>query len=152
MRRLAFLTSLIGFLALAGAAAAHDGIQRLAANGAVSEVTDRLVATVEGAGARVMALIDHGAGAQSVGSDIGDSVLVVFGNPAVGTPVMEQDRLAGLFLPLRVLVYEDAEGQVWLAYQDPAEMLAPLDGVDGSSEAVGRIAGALGRVTEAAAN
>lgn len=150
MKRMFFSTALAIGLATGGMAMAENGIERVAATGSVADVTDRLVAVVEEAGARVMARVNHGAGAVSVDSDIGGSELLVFGNPMAGTPVMEANRLAGLFLPLKVLVYEDEAGDVWLAYQEPAEMLAPLGDVAGS-EAAGRLSGALGRFTAAAA-
>ncbi|MEM7724134.1 MAG: DUF302 domain-containing protein [Pseudomonadota bacterium] len=150
MKKLLSIVALAVGLGTGGAAMAETGMQHVAAEGSVAEVADRLSAIVEEAGARVMARIDHGAGAVSVDSDIGGSELVIFGNPQVGTPVMEQDRLAGFFLPLRVLVYEDEDGAVWLAYQEPSEMLAPLGDV-AESEAAGRLGGALARFTEAAA-
>lgn len=151
MKKLLIIIALAFGFGTGGTAMADTGMERVAAEGSVSEVADRLVAVVENAGARVMARINHGAGAVSVDSDIGGSELLIFGNPQVGTPVMEQNRLAGFFLPLRVLVYEDEDGAVWLAYQPPSDMLAPLGEV-ADSEAAGRLAGALARFTEAAAS
>lgn len=116
----------------------------------VPATVEALSAAVEGAGARVVATVDHGAGARSIGADIGDAQLVIFGNPAVGTPAMEADRLAGLFLPLRVLVYADAEGKVWLAYEPPADMFEGL-AIDPGAEVLDRMSGALRNLTAAAA-
>lgn len=135
---------------LAAAPALAEDIARTPTDKSVADAVAALTAAVEGAGARVFATVDHGAGARSIGSDIGDSVLVVFGNPKVGTPVIAMDRLAGLFLPLKVLVYADADGQTWLAYEAPAAMLSGT-AADTGSEAVGRLAGALGNLTAAAA-
>lgn len=116
----------------------------------VSETADALEAAVEGAGARIFARVDHGAGAASIGSDIGASQLLIFGNPQIGTPAMQSDPLAGLYLPLKVLVYEDAEGKTWLAYETPADMFEGLQ-ISADAEFLAKMTGALGNLTAAAA-
>ena len=125
-------------------------VTRVAATGSVTEVMDRLEAAVTGAGATVFARVDHGAGAASVDMKLGASELLIFGNPALGTPVMQADPLAGLYLPLKVLAYEDADGAVWLAYEAPAETFDDL-AVPKDAEALAKMAGALGKLTAAAA-
>ena len=92
----------------------------------VAETMDKLVAAVEGAGATVMARVDHSAGAESVDMELPDAQLLVFGNPRLGTRVMEQDLSAGLILPMRVLVSEGEDGTV-ITWATPAEMFAGLD-------------------------
>ena len=67
---------------------------------------------------RLFATIDHAAGARAVGLDLADEVVLVFGNPAVGTALMQADARAGLDLPLRLLVWSDA-GTTRLAFRDP---------------------------------
>ena len=121
-------------------------IEQVMGTGSVAEVTDALVAAVEGAGATVFARVDHAAGAEKVGASLADAELLVFGNPALGTPAMQQDPLAGLYLPLRVLVYADGDGQTWLAYEDPADMLEDLE-VDQNAEFIGKMQGALKNLT-----
>lgn len=116
----------------------------------VTETADALQAAIEGAGARVFARVNHGAGAESVGKDIGASELLVFGNPAIGTPAMEADRLAGLYLPLKVLVYE-ADNKVWLAYEDPKTLFDGLE-IPQDAEFIGKMNGALQKLTSAAAS
>lgn len=92
------------FLSVAALPAVADDIVRVEASRDVAATMDALEAAVEGAGATVFARVDHGEGARGIGADIGDSQLLVFGNPALGTPAMAADPLAGLFLPLKVLV------------------------------------------------
>jgi uncharacterized protein (DUF302 family) len=116
----------------------------------VPATADALEAAAEGAGATVFARIDHGAGARQVDADVGESQLVIFGNPALGTPAIEVDRRAGLLLPLKVLVYEDMDGQVWLAWEAPGETLAEM-GIDPGAEFVVRMEDALRNLTTAAA-
>lgn len=137
-------------LALAALPAIADEIVRVESSRDVAATMEALEAAVDGAGATVFARVDHGAGARSVGSEIGDSQLLIFGNPALGTPAIEADRLAGLYLPLKVLVYEDDTGKVWLAYEPPAETLDDLD-IPGDAEVLAKMAGALETLTAAAA-
>lgn len=63
---------------------------------------------------------------------------------------MQADMRAGLYLPLRVLAYKDAEGQVWLTYEDPAEMLSTLD-IPADAGFIAKMQGAVGKLTAAAA-
>ena len=132
--------------------AGDDDMIRLKSASDVPATVEKLASAAEGAGATVFARVDHGAGAQSVGKDIGPSVAVIFGNPAAGTPVMEQNRVAGAILPLQVLVYQDADGSVWLAHEDLGDRLGELDGVDGDDDAVTKLEAALDQLVLAAAN
>ena len=142
-----------GVLALmaGGAAASQDDIVKVKAAGDVATTMDALQTAVEGAGATIFARVDHSGGASSVGMDIPDSQLLIFGNPKLGTPAMIDDPLAGLFLPLKVLVYEDGQGQVWLAYEDPEETLDDLPGISDDAGYVTKMRGALGKLTGKAA-
>ncbi|PWE30498.1 camphor resistance protein CrcB [Maritimibacter sp. 55A14] len=138
--------------AAAGPALAGDGdILRVKAAGSVAETVDALTAAVEGAGATVFARVDHGGGAAKAGLELQPMELLVFGNPRLGSPAMQDNPLAGLHLPLRVLAYEDAEGQVWLAYEDPEEMLGDLDGISDDAEYIAKMRGALKKLTGKAA-
>lgn len=119
------------------------------ANGTVGEAMDRLEAAVTGAGATVFARVDHGRGARSVDMELADAQLLIFGNPMLGTPVMQQDIRAGLVLPLHVLIY-DNEGQTVITYEDIDGMMAGLD-VDRDAEVFTRVEGALNNLTNAAA-
>ena len=117
----------------------------------VATTADALEAAVAGAGATVFARVDHSAGAAGVGADLAPSQLLIFGNPKVGTPAMQANALAGLLLPMRVLVYEDAAGDVWLAYEDPSAMLGALEGTKENAEYLKKMTGALKKLTAAAA-
>ncbi|UWR40868.1 DUF302 domain-containing protein [Phaeobacter inhibens] len=141
--------ALAGVIAVMSAIPAAADLIKIPSLKPVIETMDALQAAVEEAGATVFARVDHAAGAQKVDLSLGDAQLLIFGNPKLGTPVMQADLRAGLFLPLKVLAYQDAEGQVWLTYEDPAEMLAGLD-VPADAEAVAKMQGALGKLTSAA--
>ena len=115
----------------------------------VSETIDGLVAAVEGAGATVFARVDHTAGATSVGKEIADAQLLIFGNPALGTLAMEQDLRAGLVLPLRVLAYTDADGNTQMSWTPAEDMFA---GLDVSEDVMAKVNGALNGLTNKAIN
>lgn len=91
--------------------------------GSVPETVERLKASVEEAGARVFGIVDFGGGIRSIGEDIGDLQLVVFGDPRIGARALSGDPMAALDLPAKVLVYGTGNGTA-MAYEVPAEMLA----------------------------
>lgn len=119
------------------------------ASGTVAEAMDRLEGAVNNAGATVFARVDHGAGAAKVDMELADAQLLIFGNPMLGTPVMQQDIRAGLILPLHVLIY-DEDGVTKITYEDIDGMFGDLD-IDTSAEVFTRIEGALNNLTNAAA-
>ena len=75
---------------------------------------------------------------------------MIFGNPKLGTPAMQDDALAGLYLPLKVLVYVDGDDQVWFAYVDPATMFGDPQ-IRADAAYLGLMSGALKKLTGVAA-
>jgi uncharacterized protein (DUF302 family) len=107
---------------MAGKAAADAaGIVTKSSPRPVGETVTRLTDMVTAKGMKVMAVVDHAAGAKKVGLELRDTVVVIFGNPASGTPVMEAAPLAALDLPLKVLIWDDA-GQTKVSYYAPAAL------------------------------
>jgi len=99
----------------------------------VSTTVDQLKAAIAAKGLTLFSTMDHAVGAQKAGLALRPTVLVQFGNPAVGTPVMQASQLAGLALPLKMLVYEDADGAVRVAYEDPAVLAARFGAQDAAT-------------------
>lgn len=151
MKKLLATAALLAATALPVMAQDQDDVIRLESDAGVAASADRLIAAVEAAGGTVFARIDHGVGAFEAGQDIGDSQLVVFGNPKIGTPVMLENRLAGLYLPLKVLVYEDTDGTVWVAYEDVTERLDDLEGLGEDTGVTQPLAKALDAMSKKAA-
>jgi uncharacterized protein (DUF302 family) len=112
----------------------------------VSETVDRLQAAVEGAGAKVFVRVDHAAGANSVDAELRPTVMLMFGNPKLGTPAMQLSQSSGLDLPLRVVVYETEAGDVVLAYHPPSD-LASDHGIPADAEVLAKMTGALEALT-----
>lgn len=89
----------------------------------VGETLDRLEAVLRAKGVMVFARIDHGAAAARAGLAMRPAQVLVFGNPKVGTPVMNAAPTIAIDLPFKALAWEDATGRVWLSYNS-AEYLA----------------------------
>jgi uncharacterized protein (DUF302 family) len=90
------------------------------------ETVDRLSEAIERRGLTVFAHIDHAAAARESGLELGDEEVVLFGNPRAGTPLMQSDPRIGIELPLRILVWADADA-VLLCYRDPRALTGDYD-------------------------
>ena len=99
---------------------AENGLVSVQSRASARETLDRLLAALAARKLTVFARVDHAAGAAAVGLPLRPTELVVFGNPQGGTALMQDRQTAGIDLPLKALVWEDAEGKVWLGYNDPA--------------------------------
>ena len=98
---------------------AADGLIVEPSSFVAKETMDKLAAEVKAKGLTVFARVDHAAGAVEVGMPLRPTELLIFGNAKGGTPLMQANQETGIDLPLKALVYEDATGKVWLAYNDP---------------------------------
>ncbi len=86
----------------------------------------RLVAALETRGITLFARIDHAGAARDAGLELPEELMIVFGNPRAGTPLMQRDPRVGIELPLRILVWE-RDGDVHVGYRDPRELAAAYD-------------------------
>ena len=120
-----------------------DGLITLRSAHDFPTTLDRLLKVLEAKGVTVFARIDHADGAASVGLALRPTTVVVFGNPAAGTPLMQAAQSAGIDLPLKALVWEDAGGAVNLSYNDPAWIAARHARGGGAQQAVTALSGAL---------
>jgi uncharacterized protein (DUF302 family) len=111
----------------------------------VADTVSRFTGILDAKGLRVFAVIDQRAAAADAGLDLRETVLVIFGSPAAGTPVMAAAPLAALDLPLKVLIWDDGGqtkvsyyGPATLAarYELPAELAANLAGIDPLTDAL----------------
>ena len=89
-----------------------------------AETVGRCVAAIEARGLSMFARVDHAKNAVSVGMALRPTELLIFGNPKGGTPLMQENQVSGLDLPVRALVWQDADGRVWLTYNDPRWLAA----------------------------
>lgn len=148
MRIASIFTATALSLGIAGPALADDLIVKSSPH-SVDDTMDALEGAVSTAGATIFARVDHTEGAMGVDMELAESQLLIFGNPQLGTPVMQENIQAGLVLPLRVLIYADEEGTTQVAYVEVEEMLEDFD-VDDDLEAVEKMESALEMLTDKA--
>jgi uncharacterized protein (DUF302 family) len=106
-----------------------DGLVTTLSAHSAKDTLDRLAANITKRGMAVFARVDHAAAAAEVGMTLGPTVVVIFGSPKAGTPLMQAKQTMGIDLPLKMLVWQDAAGKVWLSYNDP-KWLAQRHGID----------------------
>lgn len=126
-------------IAVSGAEAHADMIS-FESPDSVAETTDNLVAALEERDLKVFARIDHAAGARQIGEDLRPTQLVIFGNPKMGTPLIQCSQTVAVDLPMKALIWEDAEGVVRLGFADPV--------VIAESHETGECGGVAGRIAE----
>ena len=140
-----------GLVLLSMTAMADDGLIRIESANSVSATADRLEEILKKMGMTVFTRINHTQGAYKVGISIPPTEVVIFGNPRVGTPLMQCAPTVAIDLPQKMLIWQDADsGKVWLAYNDPA-YLARRHDIQGCDEALTKIAGALDKFAKGAA-
>ena len=99
---------------------AHNaGIIDKASHHSVDETSDRLKNILQSKGVALFALVDHGGEAAKVGLKMPPAKLLIFGSPKAGTPLMLAAPRSAIDLPLKILVWEDSQGKVWLSYNSP---------------------------------
>jgi uncharacterized protein (DUF302 family) len=103
---------------------ADNGLVTLTSVHDAKTTLDRLTGVLQAKGVTIFATIDHASGAASVGLPLRPTTVVIFGNPAAGTPLMQAAQTAGIDLPLKALVWEAADGTTHLTYNDPAWIVA----------------------------
>ncbi|SDH13735.1 DUF302 domain-containing protein [Paraburkholderia phenazinium] len=118
---------------------ADNGIVTVPTNRSVEQAADKLASLIEAKQIVLFARIDFAADAQRAGLAMLPSQLLVFGNPRAGTPLMQAVPTLALDLPLKVLVWQDGDGRVWLSYnatdylrarhEVPAELMKAIDGI-----------------------
>lgn len=104
--------------------AREDPIEQTSSYGFEATV-ERISAALQGAGMTLFARIDHRAAAQQAGLQMPPTVVLIYGNPKGGTPLMVQEPALALDLPLRVLVREDASGKTHVAFHDAFTLTRP---------------------------
>lgn len=112
-----------------------DGMIVLESAYGPTETANRMVAAIGKHGMAVMARVDHAAAAAKVGLALGPTEMLMFGNPRGGTPLMQATQTAGIDLPLKALIWQDAASRTWVGYNDP-HWIATRHGVAGAAAAI----------------
>ncbi len=99
--------------------AANKGLIDIPSHHSVEQTVERLKNILQSKGVTVFAVIDHSGEAEKVGLKMRPTKLLIFGNPKAGTPLMLAAPSAAIDLPLKILIWEDSAGKVWLTYNSP---------------------------------
>ncbi|HEX2843487.1 DUF302 domain-containing protein [Hyphomicrobium sp.] len=114
---------------------AHQGLITRASDFDPTETMNRLEAAVQRRGATILARIDHAAAAASVHLPLRPTAVLIFGNPKTGTPLMQVEQTTGIDLPLKALVWQDADRKTQLSYNAP-QWIAERHAVEGAEQTV----------------
>ncbi len=139
-----YLTSFIVFVLFSSSVAAHEGLVSVNSVHSVSVTADRLENVLKNKGMTVFARINHAAGAEKVGKTLRPTELVIFGNPKIGTPLMQCSQSIAIDLPQKALIWQDETGQVKLSYNNP-QYLAKRHNTQGCDEVLNKVTNALSK-------
>jgi uncharacterized protein (DUF302 family)/uncharacterized membrane protein YidH (DUF202 family) len=100
--------------------AANKGIIDYPSHHSVEQTVEKLKGILQAKSVTLFALIDHSGEAEKVGMEMRPTKLLIFGSPKAGTPLMQAAPSSALDLPLKILVWEAADGKVWISYNSPS--------------------------------
>lgn len=126
-----------------------EGLTTIESRVGSKEAMDRLESAIRAKGLNVFARIDHAASAAEVGLALRPTELIIFGNARGGTPLMQSVQTVGIDLPLKVLVWEDEAGKVWISYNEPS-WIAERHGVADAESTIDRMADLLSAIARGA--
>lgn len=142
---LLMLALLVGFQSFAVAA---DNYVNKKSPYSVDRTLDRLENVLKKKGITIFTRVDHAAGASRVGIPMNDTRLLIFGNPKMGTPLINENIMMALDLPMKALAWKDADGQVWLSYLKPSVLQQRHDLKN--QTIINKMTGALNAMTDKA--
>jgi uncharacterized protein (DUF302 family) len=96
------------------------GLIDIPSSHSVDETVTKLEGILQAKGITLFALVDHSGEAAKAGMKMRPTKLLIFGNPRAGTPVMLAAPSSAIDLPLKILVWEDDQGKVWITYNSPS--------------------------------
>lgn len=145
LRKLAMIL-VLGFMVMA---TAQEGLISQESASDVETTQSKLEAAIEEAGLTLMTVIDHAANAENNGLELRPTRVVLFGNPEVGTPLMQAAQSVAIDLPQKMLIWEAEDGTVYAGFNDP-EYLKTRHGIEGEDERLTNVTNALTSLMEAA--
>jgi uncharacterized protein (DUF302 family) len=111
-----------------------DGLVTVEGGDTVEETVERIENAIDEGDPELVTTFDHAENAASVGEELRETTLILFGAPAVGTPIMQEKQTAGIDLPQKILVWCDEDGRTKITYNDPEWNLVERHGVSQSEE------------------
>ncbi|MDX2322188.1 MAG: DUF302 domain-containing protein [Moritella sp.] len=135
-------------LACSSTMVAAESLISVKSNYTVKQSADRFEKLLEQKGLTLFSRINHGENAANVDLQLAATEVIIFGNPKVGTPLMQCSKTVAIDLPQKVLFWSDEQGQNWLSYNNP-EYLKERHNITGCNQVITKIAHVLGKLTQA---
>ena len=145
------LIAIIFLISLSLNTFAEDGLEKVLSTHTVDETISKLENILTKKGMTIFNRVNHSASAKKVGIDMRNTQLIIFGNPKIGSALMNCQQTAAIDLPLKALIFEDAMGKVWLAY-NKISYLENRHSISGCDAVLTKMTNALAKMTHAAAN
>ena len=142
-----FIVVLAIFFFSTTSALAAEGMITKTSSHSVQKTMDLFEKIVKDKGFNVVARVNHAAAAKKSGDTLRPTELLIFGNPKLGSKLMQSNQTIGIDLPLKVLIWEDDKGNVTLGYNDPA-WLAKRHGIADREKAFAKMVDALGKFSD----
>jgi len=101
-----------------------NGMASIPSRHSVDETVQRVEAILQAKGVKLFAVVDHSGEAEKAGMEMRPTKLLIFGDPKAGTPLMISSPSIAIDLPLKILVWQDAMGKVWVTYNSPGYLEA----------------------------
>ncbi|MPV85914.1 DUF302 domain-containing protein [Ostreibacterium oceani] len=128
---------------------ASEGLVAVESQFDVNTTAERLVEVLEAKGMTVVSQVNHAQAANKVGIELRETRLVIFGNPKVGSPLMQCAQAVAIDLPQKALIWQDDAGKVWLGYND-VDYLKQRHNIKGCDAVITKVKGALAAFAAAA--
>ena len=117
MKQNLFLTFLVFFVVSPVIAA--EGLINVKSELSVQETTGRLEKILQDKGMTIFKSLSHSDGAKNVGIELRETQLIIFGNPKVGSPLLQCQQSVAIDLPQKMIIWKDDQSRVWVSYNDP---------------------------------
>lgn len=128
---------------------AQDGVVSVESPHDVATTIDKLAAVLESKGMTVFGRVNHTQNAQNADLELRPTQVLIFGNPKIGTPLMNCAQSVALDLPQKMLAWQDESGKTFLGWNDPMYLQA-RHGIEGCDEVLKKVSGALANFAKAA--
>lgn len=128
---------------------AQDGMVSVESPHTVATTMDKLSAALESKGMTIFGRVNHEQNAQGVELSLRPTEVLIFGNPKIGTPLMNCAQSVALDLPQKMLAWQDESGQTYLGWNDPMYLKA-RHAIEGCDEVLGKVSAALSNFAKAA--
>ncbi len=147
MNKKYYFALVLTFLSFSSFAA--DGVVSVLSVHSVKATADKFEAIINKKGLTLFARIDHQKNGAGVELSLRPTELIIFGNPKVGTPLMQCAQSVAIDLPQKALIWEDEKQQVWFTYNDP-QYLKQRHNIEGCDKVINKISGVLNKLSAAA--